>query len=195
MVEAVPPNSIHPKSRDELRSWLSENWQSTAGVWVISYKKATGLPRVEYGDLVEECLCFGWIDSKPGSIDVERSMLYIAPRKSGSNWSKLNKQRVEALMAAGLICEPGLRKIEAAKLDGTWSALDEVESLTIPADLLSRLQKYPGADSNFRNFPRSVQRGILEWILNAKRPETRAKRIDEASRLAEENKRANQWRS
>jgi uncharacterized protein YdeI (YjbR/CyaY-like superfamily) len=195
MVTAVPPNSFHPKSREELRAWLSENWASTTGVWVISYKKSTGLPSVEYNDLVEECLCFGWIDSKPGLIDAERSMLYIAPRKSGSNWSKLNKQRAEAMIATGLMCEHGLRKIEAAKLDGTWAALDEVESLTIPLDLLSRLQEYPGAETNFRSFPRSVQRGILEWILNAKRPETRAKRIDETSRLAGENKRANQWRS
>jgi len=187
--------SIHPKSRAEFRAWLEQNWRQPTGVWVISYKKATGLPRVEYDDLVVECLCFGWIDSKPGLIDEERSRLYIAPRKLGSNWSKINKDRAEKAIALGLMAQPGLDKIDFAKRDGSWNALDEVEALVIPADLRTELQQYPDAESNFTGFPKSAQRGILEWILNAKRPETRQKRIAETARLASENKRANQWKN
>jgi uncharacterized protein YdeI (YjbR/CyaY-like superfamily) len=187
--------SIHPKSRAEFRAWLEQNWRQPTGVWVITYKKATGLPRVEYDDLVVECLCFGWIDSKPGLIDEERSRLYIAPRKLGSNWSKINKDRAEKAIALGLMAKPGLDKIEVAKRDGSWNALDEVEALVIPADLRIELRQYPDAESNFTRFPKSAQRGILEWILNAKRPETRQKRIAETARLASENKRANQWRT
>lgn len=194
MVGEVPPNSIHPKERAELRAWLAENWNRSSGVWVVNYKKGTGLPRIDYAELVEECLCFGWIDSKPGAIDEQRSMNYIAPRKPGSNWSKLNKERAEALMAAGLMQTPGLARIEASKADGSWYALDGVESLELPEDLLARLHAYPGAEDNFRRFPRSVLRSILEWVLNAKKPETRAARIEETARLASENKRANQWR-
>lgn len=149
---------------------------------------------MEYEALVEECLCFGWIDSKPGAIDEKRSMRYIAPRKTGSNWSNINKQKAESLIAAGLMQAPGLQKIEVAKIDRSWSALDEVEALVLPKDLLEEMRNYPNAESNFRNFPRSAQRAILEWILNAKRPETRAKRIEETAQLAEDNKRANQWR-
>lgn len=175
--------------------WLESNWDQSNGVWVINFKKATGLPRIEYDDLVEECLCFGWIDSKPGALDDERAMNYIAPRKTGSNWSKLNKARAEAMIAAGLMRGPGLGKIEAAKADGTWTALDAVEALEIPGDLRDCFARYPSAESNFVKFPRTVQRSILEWILNAKTPATRSKRIEETARLAEENKRANQWRA
>jgi uncharacterized protein YdeI (YjbR/CyaY-like superfamily) len=193
-VKEIPVDAIHPKSRDEFRAWLEQNWRQPTGVWVISYKKATGLPRVEYDDLVVECLCYGWIDSKPGLIDDERSMLYIAPRKPGSNWSKINKDRAEMAIAAGLMAPPGLDKIEFAKRNGSWNALDGVEALVIPPDLRHELQQYPDAESNFQGFPKSAQRGILEWILNAKRPETRQKRIEETARLAQENERANQWK-
>ena len=89
---------------------------------------------------------------------------------------------------------PGPAKIEAAKQDGSWSALDAVEALEIPPDLAAALAANPTAQSYFETFPRSVKRGILEWIANAKRPETRASRVEETARLAAENVRANQWR-
>ncbi len=160
----------------------------------MSFKKETGKARLEYAEIVEECLCSGWIDSKPGALDDERSMIYIAPRKSGSNWSKLNKARAEKLILAGLMHSSGLEKIEAAKQDGSWSALDQVEQLEIPVDLHEELSQFSEAEANFKKFPRSVQRNILEWILNAKRPETRLQRIQQTARLAQENVRANQWR-
>lgn len=189
-----PANSTHPLSRAEWRAWLAKHHTQKDGVWLISYKKATGKPRFEYDDAVEEALCFGWVDSKPAKLDDERSMLWFAPRKPRTNWSKPNKDRVERLIAAGLMTPAGLTKVEAAKADGSWTALDGVEQLEMPTDLTAALDQYPNARRNFEAFPRSVKRGILEWILNAKKPETRAKRIEETARLAEDNQRANQWR-
>ena len=190
----APPNSVHPLTRAEWRSWLEQNWSRTEGIWLVSYKKDTGKPRFEYDEAVEEALCFGWVDSKPNKLDDQRSLLWFAPRKRGTGWSKPNKERVERLIAQGLMAPPGLAKIEAAKQDGSWTALDAVEALEIPPDLAEALASYPAAGKNFDAFPRSVKRGILEWIVNAKKPETRAQRISETARLAEDNIRANQWR-
>lgn len=189
-----PPNSVHPKSRAEWRKWLEENQARKEGIWLISYKKDTGKPRFDYDESVEEALCFGWVDSKPAKLDDERSMLWFAPRKPKTNWSKLNKDRVEKMIKAGLMSPAGLAKVEAAKKDGSWNALDGVEALEIPPDLAKALSKNKTAKEYFEAFPRSVKRGILEWILNVKRPETRTKRIEETVSLAEKNVRANQWR-
>lgn len=189
-----PLNSVQVKSRAEWRTWLHENHTRQEGIWVITYKKASGKPHVSYEDLVEEALCFGWIDSKGNKLDEERTMLWCAPRKTGSKWSGLNKTRVDKLLTAGLIEPAGLAKIEIAKQDGTWNALDKVEALEIPEDLEKALAANRDAQKYFNEFPRSVKRAILEWILNAKRPETRAKRIAETTELAAKNIRANQWR-
>lgn len=194
MVE-VPVNSIHPLSRAEWRTWLEQNHTRTQGIWLISYKKGIGKPRFEYSEAVEEALCFGWIDSKPNKLDEERSMLWFAPRKPSTGWSKLNKERVERLMVQGLLMPPGLAKIEAAQQDGSWNALDSIEALEIPPDLAQALADYPTATQNFEAFPRSVKRGILEWIASAKKSETRARRIAETAQLAAQNLRANQWRA
>lgn len=121
-------------------------------------------------------------------------MLWMSPRKPGTGWSRPNKERIERLTAAGLIAPAGLAKIEAARKDGSWEALDAVEALEIPPDLEKAFAAYETAKPNFEAFPRSVKRAILEWISNAKKPETRAKRVEETARLAAENVRANQWR-
>lgn len=189
----VQPDSIHPLTRAEWRDWLEAHHERDRGVWLIIYKKATGKPRLEYDEAVEEALCFGWVDSKPGKLDEERSMLWFAPRKPGSGWSRPNKERVEKMTAAGLMAPAGLTKVEAAKRDGSWHALDAVEALEIPPDLAQALAENETARRYFEAFPRSARRGILEWIANARKPETRAKRVDETVRLAAENKRANQW--
>lgn len=192
---AIPPsNAFHPVSRNHLRAWLEENHTQTEGIWLINFKKETGQPRLEYNELVEELLCFGWIDSLPHKLDTERSMLWIAPRKRGSNWSALNKQRVAQLIKAKKMTTAGLEKIEQAKIDGSWTALDQVELLEVPNDLKQALSVLPHATQHFASFPRSVKRGILEWIVNAKKMETREKRVQETARLAELNLRANQWK-
>jgi uncharacterized protein YdeI (YjbR/CyaY-like superfamily) len=191
---AAPAPCVHPKTRAAWRAWLRREHRRSRGVWLIVWKKATGKARVEYADAVEEALCFGWIDSKPRALDDERSMLWFSPRKSRSGWSKPNKQRVARLIAAGLMAEAGLAAVRAAKRDGSWTALDAVEALEIPPDLGRALAARRFASEHFAAFPRSVKRGILEWIQSAKRPETRAARINTTADMAGRNQRANQWR-
>ncbi|GAB4112816.1 MAG: YdeI/OmpD-associated family protein [Roseiflexaceae bacterium] len=189
-----PPNSVHPLIRAVWREWLAANSTRTEGIWVISYKKASGQPSIPYEDLIEEALCFGWIDSTAKGLDQDRSMLWLAPRKPRTGWSRPNKERIERILAAGLMTEAGLRKIEAAKQDGSWFLLDSVEALEIPPDLGEALDSHPPARANFEAFPRSVKRSILEWIVIAKTPTTRQRRIDETAQLAQQNRCANQWR-
>ncbi len=161
----------------------------------MSFKKGTGRPRFGYDDAVEEALCFGWIDSKPNKLDDERTMLWFAPRKPKTGWSRPNKERIQRLLDAGLMHPCGLAKVEQAQADGSWSALDAIEELQLPPDLLEALAALPSAERHFMAFPRSVKRGILEWIHTAKKAETRQARIVETARLASMNERANQWRS
>ncbi len=184
---------VQVESREELRQWLAQNHERQTGVWLVRFKKHTGQKHVSYDDMVEELLCFGWIDSLGRKLDDERSMLWIAPRQTGSGWSARNKVMVERLQEDGRIAPLGQAKIEAAKKDGSWNALDAVENLEIPDDLAEALAEYSDAAANFEAFPRSVKRGILEWIQNARRPPTRSKRIEETARLAQDNIRANQW--
>lgn len=191
---AAPEPSTHPLTRAEWREWLLANHQRTTGTWLVSYKKATGKPRVEYDDAVEEALCFGWVDSKANKLDEERTLLWFAPRKPRTGWSRPNKIRIARLIEAGLMVEAGLRKVEQARADGSWTKLDGVEELLIPEDLGQALNAQPSAAEHFNAFPRSAKRGILEWIANAKTPATRSRRIDETARLASRNERANQWR-
>lgn len=190
----LPANAVHPHSRAEWRAWLEANHTRREGVFLVSLKKAAGGPEVTYDEAVEEALCFGWVDSKPQKLDDRRTMLWYAPRKPGSRWAATNKARVEKLLAAGLMAPAGLAKVEAAKADGTWEALDAVEALEVPPDLAAALAGHPAAAAHFAAFPKSVRRGILEWIVAAKKPETRAKRVAETARLAQDNVRANQWR-
>jgi len=185
---------VQIESRSEWRAWLDKNYDSSEGVWLITFKKHCGNNHVSYDDIVEDSLCFGWIDSLPRRLDEVRTMLWVSPRKPGSGWSKLNKERVEKMIAAGFMTAAGMAKIEAAKQDGSWNVLDDIEALEISTDLEAALAAYSSARQHFDAFPRSVKRGILEWIANAKRPQTRAKRVEETARLAQDNIRANQWR-
>lgn len=182
------------ETRAELRRWLEKNHARAPGAWVVTFKKTSGKPRVEPAEVAEEAICFGWVDSLPRKLDAERSMLLVTPRQPKSAWSKLNKDRAEKLVRAGLVTPSGLAAIELAKRTGRWSALDAVETLAIPPDLEASFAKSAKARAYFEAFPRSVQRAILEWISTAKKPETRRKRVEETARLAAKNIRANQWR-
>lgn len=185
---------IEVKSRADLRAWLAAHHEQSESIWLVTYKKAVADGYVEYDAVVEECLCFGWVDSLTRAKDDQRTMLLLAPRKEKSAWSASNKARVVKLLAAGLMEPPGLAKIEAAKKNGMWGFLDDVEALISPPDLVAALENYPDAKTHFDAFPRSPKRGILEWIKQAKKPETRAKRIEETARLAQDNDRANQFK-
>ena len=180
--------------RQQWRDWLSANHRQTDSVWVVTFKKGASQPRVPYDDLVEEALAFGWVDSLPRKLDEERTMLLMSPRKPGSNWSAVNKARIDTMTEAGLMHPAGLAKIEQAKADGSWNALDAVDRLEVPPDLATAFDQRPGSAEAFAAFPPSTRRGILEWIGNAKRPETRAARIAETAEKAARGERANQWR-
>lgn len=185
---------IQVESRKELRKWLEDNHQLDESIWLISFKKHTGDRYLPYAEIVEEVLCFGWIDSLPRKLDDNRTMLRLSPRKVGSGWSKVNKEKIDKMIAAGLMTPAGLEKINAAKADGSWTKLDNVDALDIPEDLMKALGTFEKAKANFDAFPPSARRGILEWISSAKKLETRTKRIEETARLAQDNIRANQWK-
>ncbi len=182
---------LYARNRQEWRAWLEQNHATVPGIRLIYYKKGRGKPCVEHTDAVEEALCFGWIDSKANTRDHESIMQLFTPRKAKSPWSKPNKERVEKLMAQGLIAPAGLARIEAAKQDGSWDALNAIDALTIPADLEAALTENDAARQNFNAFPPSSKKIILRWIESAKRPETRARRIAETVTLAAQNIRAN----
>ncbi len=185
---------LAPATLDEWRAWLSANHGSTGSVWLVVHKKASGKAAFSIDEAVEEALCWGWIDSLPRKLDDERSMLLFSPRKPKSLWSALNKRRVERLIAAGRMQPPGLARIEAAKANGAWSGLDAVEAMEIPPDLAAGFAAITGSRETFESFPRSAKRGILEWIQQARTPETRQKRIRETAEKAASGERANQWR-
>jgi uncharacterized protein YdeI (YjbR/CyaY-like superfamily) len=189
----LPDNAVHPETRAAWRAWLKRHHGRAEGVWLVSWKKATGKPCIEYGDAVEDALCFGWVDSKPAKLDDERAMRWFAPRKPGSGWSAPNKQRVQRAIAAGRMAPAGLAKVEAAQADGSWARLDAVERLEVPADLAAALAAKPPAAAHFDAFPRTAKRGILEWIQSAKTAPTRERRVTETASLAARNERANQW--
>jgi len=182
------------RDRAAWRRWLERNHATSDAVWLILAKKGSSLRTVSYAEAVEEALCFGWIDSKANTVSADRYKLWMAPRKPGSGWSAVNKRRLERLLAEDLVAPAGLAAIEAAKADGSWARLDASHSLEVPRDLAAALAAYPSARGHFDAFPPSARRGILEWIDAAKRPETRARRVAETARLAEENVRPNQWR-
>lgn len=115
---------VHVESREQWRRWLGENHASAGGVWLVSWKKATGKPRVGYEAAVEEALCFGWVDSLERSVDAERYRLLFTPRRPRSSWSPSNVARVERLLAAGLMEPAGLAAVEDAKARGVWPTLE-----------------------------------------------------------------------
>lgn len=185
---------VQIESRAEWRAWLAANHESAESIWLVTFKKGSGRPYVPYDDVVEEAICFGWVDSLPRKLDEERTMLLLSPRKPGSAWSKANKERAERMNAAGKMKPAGLTKIEQSKEDGSWTFLDDVEALVVPEDLSAALEGHENAGENFAAFPPSSKRGILEWIKQAKKPETRGKRIRETAELASRNVRANHYR-
>ena len=186
---------VEVRSREELRAWLAAEHATSRGAWVVTWKRHVSGQHVDAATVAEEALCFGWIDSLPRALDDDRTMLLVTPRKPTSAWSAVNKRRVVRLLANGLIAPAGLAVVEAAKQSGTWTALDAVESIALPPDLVAAFESTaPLARANFEAFPRSAKRGILEWIQTAKKPETRTKRIAETVTLAAKNQRANSWR-
>ncbi len=184
---------VQVESRAAWRAWLAANAATAPGAWAVTWKQAAAGPSVAYADLVEEALCFGWIDSTRRAVDEDRSRLQFTPRRPGSGWSRPNKERIERLVAAGLMTPAGAAVIEAAKADGSWARYDEIDAMVEPDDLRAALDAEPAARVNWDAFPPSARRAILGWISQAKRPGTRARRVAETVTRAAAGERANQW--
>ncbi|MDX2011196.1 MAG: YdeI/OmpD-associated family protein [Myxococcaceae bacterium] len=184
---------FQPKDRAAWRAWLERHHLTSPGVWLVLFKQGHGV-RLPSEAVCEELLCVGWVDSRPAKLDAARSMLLCTPRKPKAAWSAHNKRRVEKLLAEGRMRPRGLEVVAEAKRLGTWSALDAVEQLELPADLAARLDALPPARAHFDAFPRSVKRQLLEWVQTAKKAQTRQTRVEEIAAKAQKNVRANQWR-
>ena len=185
--------AITARSAEDWRSWLKENHEKVENVWLIIFKKESRIPTVTYKDSVDEALCFGWIDSKGVKRDESSYYQFYSKRKPKSNWSGVNKAKVDMLLAQGKMEPAGMAMVELAKKIGTWNTLDAATNLEIPEDLLAALQSYETAVQNFEAFPKSTKRAILEWISAAKQSVTRQKRVEETAKLAAQNIRANQY--
>lgn len=168
---------FHAETRAQWRAWLAANHGSERGVWLCSWRSPTGRAACPYPDAVEEALCFGWIDSTASKLDDDRGLQLYTPRKPKSSWTRLNRRRVDAMEAAGLMTEAGRRAVEAAKANGYWTIYDAVEDLSEPDDLASALDADARARSNWDGFPPSARKQMLWWVISAVQPDTRARRV------------------
>ncbi len=185
--------AIEAKTRKEWRKWLEKNHQTEKSVWLIIHHKSRNIKSVYYDEAVEEAICFGWIDSVANKRDGESKYQFFSQRKPTSNWSRLNRERAAKMIDQKLMTASGQALIDIALKTGTWEALIDVENAVIPSDLKKMFDKNKAAFKHFQAFPVSSKRIILEWILNAKKPETRQQRIEQAVELAAKNIRANHW--
>ena len=177
-------------SRAEWREWLEANADTSPGIWLVMPRRGNDDPAPTYDEVVEEALCFGWIDSTVRTRDERVALQLLTPRKPSSTWSASNKERLARLIAAGLMTERGLRVVEAAKANGSWEILDSVERLEVPDDLAVALDADPAARAYFDGLPPGVRKQNLFFVISAKRPETRAARIAKIVTAAREGRRA-----
>ena len=182
---------LQVETQAEWRDWLAQNHGASPGVWLVSWKQATGRPFVPYTDTVDEALCFGWIDSRVNTLDDQRAMRLFTRRNPRSPWSRINKDRATRLMKEGRMMEAGARVIAAAQSNGAWTVYDEIEDLIVPPDLAASLAQYETARALFDNFPPSSRKNILWWIKSARKPDTRAARVAKTAELAAKNRMAN----
>ena len=177
-------------SRAEVRAWFEGNADTSPSIWLVTYRKSTGLPAPTYDEIVEEAVCFGWIDSTVRSRDEKTSMILLASRKPNSTWSATNKARLERLLGAGMVTDRGLKAIAVAKANGSWEVLDPVERLEVPDDLAAALDAVPEAREFFDSMPPGARKQHLWFVVSAKRPETRAARIQRIVTANAEGRRA-----
>ena len=183
------PNSkevIAPASRGEWRRWLASQAGRTDGVWLAVPKKGAGVTGTAYVDLVEEALCFGWIEGQAAKGNDDWALLWFAPRRKGSIWARSNKERVERLTTEGLMTDRGQAVIDQAKADGSWSQYDDADALVVHDDLAEALAAAPTALARFEALAPSHRKVHLWHVYSAKRPETRAKRIADTVRSLQE---------
>ena len=177
---------IQVASAAELRAWLSLHHGQPESVWLVTFKKSTPDKYVSRDEVLDELLCFGWIDGIRRKLDNHRTMQLISPRKA-QHWAKSYKNRAARLIEEGRMAAPGLAAIARSKESGLWDFMDDVDALIIPDDLGTALDARPSAREHFEAFPPANRRFVLRWIKLAKKPETRRKRIERIAELAERN--------
>lgn len=185
--------TIYIQAKAEWRQWLEQHHQKEQSVWVVCNTKKSNLPLVYWSELVDEALCFGWIDSTRKTIDENSFMQLFSRRKPKSTWSKINKEKVKILIENDLMAPAGYETIKIARQNGSWTILDSVEELIIPEDLEEAFRIHPGAKDYFLSLNKSAKKIILQWIILAKLPETRMKRIDETVTQAAQRKKPKQF--
>jgi len=186
--EGIPV--FQARTRTAWRQWLSRHLETSKGVYLILFNKDSDTPSVAYTEAVEEALCFGWIDATTKKRDAHSRYQYFSPRRPRSRWARSNKERVDRMIAQGLMTPAGLKVIEEARRNGSWDALNDIDDAVIPDDLLKALRRNKKAFAHFEQFSPSARRLLLEWIAGARRPETRARRIAETVAAAAANRKA-----
>jgi uncharacterized protein YdeI (YjbR/CyaY-like superfamily) len=181
---------FHPRNLAAWRAWLEHHHRSARGVWVASWRKQSGRPAVPYEHLVEEAICFGWIDSTVNILDDERGLQLMTPRQPKSTWTRLNRQRVAALESDGRMTDAGRAAVEIAQANGYWTIYDPVEDLLEPAELAAALDASPAARMAWDAFPPSARKQMLWWVISAAKPETRATRVAKIVAEAAQGRRA-----
>ena len=167
----------HAESRAAWRSWLAAHHDDQRGVWLCSWRTVTGRPSCPYPDAVEEAICFGWIDSTGNTLDAERTLQLYTPRKPKSSWTRLNRQRVADMEAAGRMTDAGRRAVRTAEENGWWTIYDAVEDLAEPPALAVALDADRPARIAWDGFPPSARKQMLWWVISAAKEETANKRI------------------
>lgn len=168
---------FHAESRAAVRAWLLAHHDRERGVWMATWKPASGRPVVPYPEVVEEALCVGWIDSTVNTLDDHRRLQLLTPRRPRSQWTRLNRERVARLEAEGQMTDAGRRAVEVAQANGWWTIYDPVEDLTEPEELASALDTDPSARAGWDAWPPSVRKQQLWKVISAAKPETRTRRI------------------
>ena len=181
---------VHVETIEQWREWLAEHYLSDKGAWLVTWRSITGLPAPPYEQQIEEALRVGWVDSTAKRLDDERTMLYFARRRPGSEWARTNKARIARLESQGRMLPAGQAVVNRARADGSWTLLDAVEDLVVPDDLAASFGRHQGARQHWDSFPASARKQILWWIVQAKRPATRAQRIEETASRAARGQRA-----
>lgn len=181
---------FHAETRRQWRSWLAANHDSARGVWLCSWRRDTGRPVCPYPEAVEEAICFGWIDATVNVLDDDRGLQLMTPRKAKSPWTRLNRQRAEAMEAAGLMTEAGRDAVRAARHNGWWTISDPVEDLEEPPALAAALDESPPARRHWDAFPASAKKAMLWWVVSAVKDDTRDRRIATIVAKATANERA-----
>lgn len=167
------------ESQRAWEAWLEENFAASQGIWLKIAKKGSGVEGVSYAEAVEGALLYGWIDGQAASFDERFYIQRFTPRRARSKWSKINRAKVGALIEAGRMKPAGLAEIERARADGRWdAAYDSPSTATVPEDLRERLNENPKASALFEALNSTNRYAILYQIQDAKKPETRARRIE-----------------